>query len=65
MLLPFQEQNKLRMFGYVSVVQFLSHVQLSAIPWAATCQASLASSVAHSLPKFMCIESVMRAKRLV
>ena len=54
----------------VFVVQSLSLVQLfattwvlrpHAVPWTATCQASLSFTVSWSLLKFMSIESVMGA----
>ena len=40
-------------------VQPFSHVRLSAIPWAAACQASLSFTVSWSLLKLMSIDSVM------
>ena len=41
------------------LVQPLSHVQLSAIPWTAACQASLSITNSWSLLKLMFIELVM------
>ena len=43
----------------------LSHVQLFAIPWTATCQASLSITNTQSLLKLMSIESVMPSNHLV
>ena len=40
-------------------VHSLSHVQLSATPWTAACQASLSITKSWSLLKFMSTESVM------
>ena len=40
-------------------VQVLSRVWLFATPWTAACQASLSITNSQSLPKLMCIESVM------
>ena len=37
-------------------VQLLSHVQLFATPWTATCQASLSLTISQSLPNFISIE---------
>ena len=37
-------------------VQLLSHVQLFATPWTATCQASLSPTISQSLPNFISIE---------
>ena len=48
-----------------SSVQSLSHVQLFAIPWIAACQASLSITNSWSLPKLMCIESVMPSNHLI
>ena len=42
--------------SYNPVVQFLSHVQLSVIPWTAAHQASLSFTMSQSLFKFMSIE---------
>ena len=47
------------------VVQSLSHVQLSATPWTAACQASLFCTISCSLPKFMSIELVMPSNHLI
>ena len=46
-------------------VQSLSHVQLFAIPWTATCQASLSITNSRSLLKLMSIESVMPFNQLI
>ena len=46
-------------------VQSLNHVRLFAIPWTATCQASLPSTNSQSSPKPMSIESVMPSNHLI
>ena len=43
----------------IAVVQSLSHDQLFATPWTATCQAPLSSTVSQSLLNIMSMESVM------
>ena len=48
-----------------SSVQSLSHVQLFATPWTATCQASLSATNPQSLLKLMSIESVMPSSQLI
>ena len=48
-----------------SSVQLLSHVQLSATPWTAACQASLSITNSRSLLKLASIESVMPSNHLV
>ena len=48
-----------------TVVQLLSHVQLFATPWTATCQASLSFTIYQSLLKLMSIESVMLPNHLI
>ena len=48
-----------------SSVQLLSHVQLFATPWTATCQASLSFTVSWSLLKLMSIELVMPSNHFV
>ena len=48
-----------------SSVQLLSHVRLFAIPWTTACQASLSITNSWSLPKFMCIESMMPSNHLI
>ena len=48
-----------------SSVQLLSHVQLSATPWIAACQALLSITSSQCLLKFMSIESVMPSNPLV
>ena len=50
--------------GYV-VVQSLSHVQLSAIPWTATRQASLSFTISWCLLKLMSTELVMPSNHLI
>ena len=47
------------------VVQSLSRVRLSAIPWTAAHQASLSFTVSQSLLKLMSIESVMPSNHLI
>ena len=46
-------------------VQALSHVRLFAIPWTATCQASLSIKHSRSLPKLISIESVKPSNHLI
>ena len=48
-----------------SLVQSLSHVWLFATPWTAACQASLSITNSWSLPKLMCIESVMPSNHFI
>ena len=55
----------MELYGYSSSVQSLSHVQLFATPWTATCQASLSIAKSLSLLKLMSIESVMPSNHLV
>ena len=47
------------------VVQSLSRVRLFAIPWTASCQASMSFTVSQSLLKFMSIESVMPSNHFI
>ena len=47
------------------IVQLLSHVQLSLIPWTAAPQASLSFTISQSLLKLMSIESVMLSNHLI
>ena len=49
----------------VQSVQWLSHVQLFATPWTATCQAFLSITNSWSLIKLMSIGSIMPSKRLI
>ena len=51
--------------GIFVSVQLLSHVQLFAIPWIATRQASLSFTIFQSLLKITSIESVMPFNRLI
>ena len=51
--------------GILQYTQFLSCVQLLATPWTAACQASLSLAISQSLPKFMCIASVMTSSHLI
>ena len=51
--------------SYNPVVQFLSHVQLSVIPWTAAHQASLSFTMSQSLLKLMSIESMMPSIHLI
>ena len=46
-------------------VQLLSHVQFSATPWTAACQASLTSTISWSLLKLMSTESIMPFNYLI
>ena len=48
-----------------SSVQLLSHVRLFVTPWTAALQASLSITNSLSLPKLMCIESVMPSNHLI
>ena len=48
-----------------SSVQSLSRVRLFATPWIAACQASLSITNSRSLPRLMCIESVMPSSHLI
>ena len=48
-----------------SSVQPLSRVRLFSTPWTAACQASLFIANSWSLPKLMCIESVMSSNHLI
>ena len=48
-----------------SSVQSLSRVQLFVTPWIAACRASLSFTNSWSLPKLMCIESVMPSSHLI
>ena len=48
-----------------SSVQSLSRVWLFATPWTTACQASLSIINSQSLPKLMCIESVMPSSHLI
>jgi len=50
--------------GIIAVVQLLSHVQLSATPWTAACQASLSFTISRRLLQLMSIESVMASNLL-
>ena len=46
-------------------VQPFSHVRLSAIPWAAACQASLSFTISWSLLKLMSIDSLTPSNHLI
>ena len=48
-----------------SSVQLLSHIQLSATPWTAACQASLSITNSWSLLKLMSIKPVMPSNHLI
>ena len=48
-----------------SAVQSLIHVRLFATSWTTACQASLSITNTQSLPKLMCIESVMPSNHLI
>ena len=58
-------ETRLQYWNYVVFVQSLSPVQLSAIPWTATHQASLSSTVSWSLLKLMSIELVIPSNYLI
>ena len=47
------------------VVQSLSHIELSVIPWTAALQASLSFPISQSLPKLRSIELVMPSSHLI
>ena len=48
-----------------TVVHLLSHVLLFATPWIVALQASLSSTISHSLLKLMSIELVMPSNHLI
>ena len=52
-------------FRIVAVVQSPSCVRLFAPSWSAASQASLSLTISQSVPKFMCIESVMPSNSLI
>ena len=52
-------------YGFASLVQLLSRVQLFATPWIAARQASLSITNSWSLLKLMSIESVMPSSHLI
>ena len=52
-------------WGKISSVQSLSHVQLFATPWTAACQVSLSFTISWSLLKLMSIELVMPSNHLI
>ena len=52
-------------FFLFSSVQSLSHVRLFVTPWITARQASLSITSSWSLPKLMCIESVMPSNHLI
>ena len=62
-LAPKQQQQ--RFWVIVVIVQWLSHVQLFAIPWKAARQASLSLTISQTLLKLMSIESVMSSNHLI
>ena len=49
----------------IIIVQSLSCVQLFATPWTAACQASLSSTIAQSLLRFMSVELVILSDHLI
>ena len=51
--------------GILQYIQLLSCVQLFATPWTTAHQASLSLTISQSLPKFMCIASVMPSSHLI
>ena len=54
-----------RILEWVSLVQLLSRVRLSATPWIAACQASLSITNSQSLLKLMSTELVMPSSHLI
>ena len=52
-------------FLKINSVQLLSRVWLFAAPWIVACQASLSITNSQSLPKLMCIKSVMPSSHLI
>ena len=62
--LAFKTFNLLSLLPFLSSVQLLSHVRLSATPWTAAYQASLSITNSQSLLRLMSIESVMPSNRL-
>ena len=58
-------QGKTHSYVVPAVVQLLSHVQLFAIPWTATRQASLCFTISQSFLKLPSIESVMPSNHLI
>ena len=57
--------NTINVIWLCWIVQSLSHVRLFVTPWTAAHQASLSISNSWSLPKLMCIESVMPSNHLI
>ena len=61
LLLHFPNQRESGLSGWVAIaVQSLSHVQLFATPWTATCQ-----TISQNLLKLMSIELVMLSNHLI
>ena len=60
-----QRINTYLITAQFSSVQSLSPVRFVATPWTAACQASLSIASSWSLPKLMCIESVMPSNHLL
>ena len=52
-------------YNWVVVVWLPSSVWLFATPWTIALQASLSLTISYSLPKFMCIASVMPSSHLI
>ena len=59
------QQDKPCSSPIISSVQLLSRVWLYATPWTAARQVSLSITNSRSLPKLMCIESVMPSNHLI
>ena len=55
----------LKSFVFIVVVPSLGCVQFFAIPWTASCQASLSFTISWSLLKFTSTESVMPSNHLI
>ena len=60
-----QTRHFILLYFQFSSVQSLSCVRPFATPWTAACQASLSITNSQSLPKLMCIESVMPSNHLI
>ena len=59
------QQCSLSFHPVVTIIQWLSHVQLFVTPWTAACQAFLSTTMSWSLLKCMSIESVMLSNHLI
>ena len=63
--MPHSQVLRVRISGYLAVVQLLSCVQLFATPWTAACQLCLSSTVFWILFKLMSVESGMPSNHLI